>query len=174
MPAKVGLVVGSDADLPLVRPALETLEEMQVPYELQIISAHRTPEQAVQYAQTAALRGLQVIVAAAGMAAALPGVLASYTPLPVIGLPLRSPGLEGLDALYSMVQMPPGVPVATVGLNAARNAALLACQILALQDPQLQERLTVRRRDQGREVISRNVRLAEIGWRQYLKEREPK
>ncbi|TDA67466.1 MAG: 5-(carboxyamino)imidazole ribonucleotide mutase [Clostridia bacterium] len=168
MMAKVGVVLGSDSDLPVMAAALETLEELQVPCELKILSAHRTPDKAAEYARTAALRGLEVLVAAAGMAAHLPGVLAAYTVLPVIGVPLRSPGLEGLDALYAMVQVPPGVPVATVGLNAARNAALLAGEIVALKDPAVAERLAGLRRQAAEQIEAKNARLAEAGWRKYL------
>lgn len=131
--------MGSTSDLPVLRKAADFLEAMQVPFELQALSAHRTPQAVEKYATTAASRGVKVIIAAAGMAAALPGVVAALTPLPVIGLPIDST-LHGQDALLSIVMMPPGIPVATVGINAGMNAAVLAVRILALSDPELSKR----------------------------------
>ncbi len=138
---QVGIVMGSDSDLEIMRPALEVLQQLEIPFEVTVASAHRSPQRAVEYAQTAQQRGIKVIIAAAGWAAHLPGALAAYTILPVIGVPISSSPIGGLDALYSIVQMPPGVPVATVGIDTARNAGLLAAQILALSDTQLSERL---------------------------------
>ena len=138
---QVGIVMGSDSDLEIMRPALEVLHQLQITFEATVASAHRSPQRAAEYAQTAQQRGIKVIIAAAGWAAHLPGVIAAYTILPVIGVTISSSPIGGLDALYSIVQMPPGVPVATVGVDTAKNAGLLAAQILALSDTQLAERL---------------------------------
>lgn len=132
----VSIIMGSTSDLPVLRKAADFLEQMQVPFELQALSAHRTPRAVEEFAAGAADRGVKVIIAAAGMAAALPGVIAALTPLPVIGLPIDST-LQGQDALLSIVMMPPGIPVATVGINAGLNAAVLAVRMLALTDPGL-------------------------------------
>lgn len=141
MTPRVGIIVGSDSDLSLMEAAARVLEDFRVPYEATIASAHRSPDKAITWARRARERGLQVIVAAAGMAAHLPGVLAAHTDLPVIGVPVASGALGGIDALYSMTEMPPGVPVATVGIGNARNAALLAIRILAVSDGGLAKRL---------------------------------
>ena len=148
----VGIVLGSESDLERMKAAAETLEDLEVPYELTICSAHRTPERAVEYARTARERGLRVVIAGAGMAAHLPGVLASYTTLPVIGVPLSGSQLHGTDALYAIVQMPPGIPVATVAIDGAKNAALLAAEILATNDEELADRLAQHRRDMAGKV----------------------
>jgi 5-(carboxyamino)imidazole ribonucleotide mutase len=137
----VGIIMGSKSDLPVMRAAAEALEEFAVPYELTVVSAHRTPERMFSYAQTAAGRGLRVIIAGAGGAAHLPGMVASITELPVIGVPVRTETLSGLDSLFSIVQMPPGVPVACVAVNGARNAGLLAVQVLAAADPSLRQKV---------------------------------
>ncbi len=139
--AKVGLVLGSDSDLEVMSSGIQMLEELGIEYELTVASAHRTPDRVAQYAAGASDRGIAVIIAAAGWAAALPGAVAAHTNLPVIGVPISSSPIGGLDALYSMVQMPPGVPVATVGIDTAKNAAILAAQILALSDSDLAQRL---------------------------------
>jgi 5-(carboxyamino)imidazole ribonucleotide mutase len=138
---EVGIIMGSDSDLPVMRGAAEVLEELQVPFEMTIVSAHRTPTRLYEYAQNADLRGLRVIVAGAGGAAHLPGMVAAISPLPVIGVPVRSSALGGEDSLLSIVQMPPGVPVATVAINGARNAGILAAQILATADAALAQRV---------------------------------
>ncbi len=137
----VGILMGSESDLPVMEKAAEILKEMGVPYEIDIRSAHRLPEKTADYARTARERGIQVLIAGAGLAAHLAGVLASHTTLPVIGVPLKSGALEGVDALYSTVQMPPGVPVATVGIDGAKNAAYLACEILSIKYPDLVRKL---------------------------------
>lgn len=154
----VGVVMGSDSDLPTVQLSLEMLEEFDVPYEVRVLSAHRTPEQVHQYASTARLNGLRILIAAAGGAAHLAGVLASLTTIPVVGIPIRTDSLGGQDSLYSTVQMPAGVPVATVAIGdaGARNAALLAVQILALGDEDLHARLLQFRADQRRSVAHKN------------------
>ena len=142
----VGVVMGSDSDLTVMSAAAEVLAELEVPHEVRVVSAHRTPEQMVDYGKTAADRGLKVIIAGAGGAAHLPGMLAAVTVLPVIGVPVRSSALDGLDSLLSIVQMPRGVPVATVAIDNGQNAGLLAAQILATSDAALAERLRERRR----------------------------
>ncbi len=137
----VGILMGSDSDLPIMEKASEVFREMGVPFEMDISSAHRLPEKTAQYARTARERGLEVLIAGAGMAAHLAGVLAAHTTLPVIGVPLKSGALEGVDALYSTVQMPPGIPVATVGIDGAKNAAYLACEILSIKYPEIAKKL---------------------------------
>ena len=137
----VGILMGSDSDLPVMEKAGEVLKEMGIPYELEIRSAHRLPEKTAKYAKTARKRGIEVLIAGAGMAAHLAGVLASHTTLPVIGVPIKSGALNGADALYSTVQMPPGVPVATVGIDGAKNAAYLACEILSIKYPEIFKKL---------------------------------
>jgi phosphoribosylaminoimidazole carboxylase PurE protein len=160
----VGVVMGSDSDLPVVRHCLETLEEFDIPYEVRVLSAHRTPEQAHAYASTARLKGLKILIAAAGGAAHLAGVLASLTTVPVIGIPIQTPTLGGADSLYSTVQMPAGIPVATVAIGeaGAKNAALLAAEILALADEELHHRLLEFRANLRRSVAKKNERLREM------------
>ena len=157
----VGVVMGSDSDLPTVQHCLEMLEEFDISYEVSVLSAHRTPEQVHQYASTARLNGLKILIAAAGGAAHLAGVLASLTTIPVVGIPIQTDTLGGQDSLYSTVQMPAGVPVATVaiGTAGARNAALLAVEILALSDDDLHARLLQFRADQRRSVAHKNEAL---------------
>src|SRR5919106_3800082 len=156
--ALVGVIMGSDSDLDVMRPAVDVLAEFGVAHEVRVVSAHRTPDVLYEYASTAADRGLHVIIAGAGGAAHLPGMTASMTPLPVVGVPVPRPKLDGLDSLLSIVQMPPGIPVATVGIGEARNAGLLAVRILAAADPELQRRMqtfqseladAVREKDRG-------------------------
>ena len=142
----VGVIMGSRSDEEVMQKACTVLDEMEVGYEMVVSSAHRNPERTAQYAREAAGRGLRVMVAGAGLAAALPGVLAAHTTLPVIGVPIASGALRGVDALYAIVQMPPGIPVATVGIDNARNGALLAVEILALSDGRIREKLTAYRR----------------------------
>ena len=137
----VGILMGSESDLPVMGKATEVLKEMGVPFESDISSAHRLPEKTAQYARAARERGIEVLIAGAGMAAHLAGVLAAHTTLPVIGVPIKSGALEGVDALYSTVQMPPGVPVATVGIDGAKNAAYLACEILSIKYPEIAKKL---------------------------------
>ena len=137
----VGIVMGSKSDDATMQKGAAVLDELGIPYEVTVSSAHRNPDRTAEYARTAAERGLKVLIAGAGLAAALPGVLAAHTTLPIIGLPIASGALNGVDALYAIVQMPPGVPVACVGIDNARNAAVLAAQILALTDPDINERV---------------------------------
>jgi len=158
---QVGIVLGSDSDLQIMRPALQVLQQLEITFETTVASAHRSPQRAAEYAQTAQQRGIQVIIAAAGWAAHLPGVLAAHTILPVIGVPISSSPIGGLDALYSIVQMPPGVPVATVGVDTAQNAGLLAAQILALSDTQLAERLLDLKEQMRRSTEEKAARVEE-------------
>lgn len=138
---RVGIIMGSDSDLPVMEEAAKILEELGVSYEITIVSAHRTPERMFRYAREAEERGIEVIIAGAGGAAHLPGMVASITVLPVIGVPVKSAALQGLDSLLSIVQMPPGVPVATVAINGARNAGILAAEILGIKYPEIRERV---------------------------------
>ena len=160
----VGIIMGSDFDLPVMKQAAAVLRDFEVPFELTIVSAHRTPNRMFEYAQSATSRGLQVIIAGAGGAAHLPGMVASLTPLPVIGVPIRTEALGGQDSLLSIVQMPRGVPVATVAINNATNAALLAVRFLALRDPALQERLRDYHQAMETGVLDKVAALAKEGW----------
>jgi 5-(carboxyamino)imidazole ribonucleotide mutase len=137
----VGILMGSESDLPIMEKAGEVLKEMGISYEMEVSSAHRLPEKTTRYARRARERGIEVLIAGAGMAAHLAGVLASHTTLPVIGVPIKSGALNGADSLYSTVQMPPGVPVATVGIDGAKNAAYLACEILSIKYPEIAKKL---------------------------------
>ncbi len=156
---KVGIIMGSDSDLPVVQKAVDTLKSLGVPYEAHIYSAHRTPDEAADFAAKARENGFGALIAAAGMAAHLAGVLAARTTLPVIGIPIKSGALEGVDALYATVQMPPGIPVATVGIDGAVNAALLAAEILAVTDEELAGKLQAKRRADSEKVLAKNAAL---------------
>jgi 5-(carboxyamino)imidazole ribonucleotide mutase len=145
----VGIIMGSSSDEPTMKKACEILDQLEIGYDFTVCSAHRNPDRTAEYARTAKARGRKVIIAGAGLAAALPGVLAAHTTLPIIGVPCASGALNGVDALYAIVQMPPGVPVATVGIDNARNAAVLAAQILALSDSALAERLATYKKNLG-------------------------
>ena len=153
----IGIVMGSDSDLEIMRPAIDVLAEFGVPIEVRVLSAHRTPDETLEYARAAADRGLRVIIGAAGGAAHLPGVLAALTPLPVVGVPIAATSLVGLDALLSMVQMPSGVPVATVAVGGARNAGLLAVRILAQADPDLRRAMERFQADLAETVRSKDA-----------------
>jgi 5-(carboxyamino)imidazole ribonucleotide mutase len=155
----VGVVMGSDSDLPVMGEAARALAELGVPHEVRVVSAHRTPLDMVEYGRAAARRGIRVIVAGAGGAAHLPGMLAAVTVLPVIGVPVRSSALSGLDSLLSIVQMPRGVPVATVAIDGGQNAGLLAAQILAIDDPALAERLARRREENAAAARAADARV---------------
>lgn len=157
----VSIIMGSTSDLPVIRKAADFLNEMEVPFEINALSAHRTPAEVEQFARGARDHGLKVIIAAAGMAAALPGVIAAMTPLPVIGIPINST-LEGRDALLSIVMMPPGVSVATVGINAGLNAAISAVQILALADPALANRFDKYREGLSAKIVKANEELKQV------------
>lgn len=164
----IGIIMGSDSDLPTMKEAIVICEEFNIPCEVAIVSAHRTPERMVEYAQTAHQRGLKVIIAGAGGAAHLPGMVASLTPLPVIGVPVASRHLQGVDSLYSIVQMPAGIPVATVAIGNAKNAGLLAVQILATHQPQLLERVQHYRQTLAESVIDKQAHLERVGYSDYL------
>lgn len=161
MMKKVGLVMGSDSDLPVVEKAIETLRELEIPFEVHVYSAHRTPEQARDFARGARGHGFGAIIAAAGKAAHLAGALAANTTLPVVGIPIKSSTLDGMDALLSTVQMPAGIPVATVAIDGAANAALLCAQILAVGDAALAGRLEARRAAAAKKVLDKNRALEE-------------
>lgn len=165
---KVGIVMGSDSDLPVMKAAAEVLEDFKVDYEITVISAHRTPYVAEEYARQAEEKGFDVIIAGAGKAAHLAGVLAAYTPLPVIGVPIKTSSLGGADSLYSMVQMPGGVPVATVALNGAKNAGLLAVQMLGLADRGLRKKFKEYKEEMANRVKDTARELKELGYREYL------
>ncbi len=157
----VSIIMGSTSDLPVMEKAAKLLDEMEIPFEIHALSAHRTPEAVEAFAKGAKGRGIKVIIAAAGMAAHLCGVIASMTPLPVIGVPINS-SLDGMDALLAIVQMPPGIPVATVGSNGALNAAILAVQILSTGDEQLQEKLVLYKEDLKKKIVKANEELASV------------
>lgn len=157
----VSIIMGSTSDLPIMEKAAQRLNALEIPFEMLALSAHRTPREVEEFARTAHERGVKVIIGAAGMAAHLCGVIASMTALPVIGVPIKS-SLEGVDALLAMVQMPPGIPVATVGINAAENAALLAVQIMATSDPQLYARLENYKHTLKEKVVQANAELAAL------------
>ena len=163
--------MGSDSDLPTMQEAIAVCEEFGVPCEVAIVSAHRTPERMVKYAQEAHQRNLKVIIAGAGGAAHLPGMVAALTPLPVIGVPVASRHLQGIDSLYSIVQMPAGIPVATVAIGNAKNAGLLAVQILASHQPELLERVQQYRRNLAQSVMEKQAKLDELGYQQYLEQK---
>ncbi len=158
---KVAIIMGSDSDLPVVEKAAKLLRELEIPFEAHVYSAHRTPEQARDFALCARENGFGVILAAAGMAAHLAGAIAANTTLPVIGIPCKGPALDGMDALLSTVQMPSGIPVATVGINNGANAALLAAEILAVQDASLAEKLRARRLADRKAVLDKDAGIGE-------------
>ncbi len=157
----VSIIMGSTSDLPVMEKAMAFLEEMEIPFEVNALSAHRTPEAVEAFAKGAKSRGVKVIIAAAGMAAALPGVVAASTTLPVIGVPIKGM-LDGLDALLSIVQMPPGIPVATVGVNGAMNAAILAAEMLSLCDTEIAGRMDAYKMSLGKKIEKANLQLSEI------------
>jgi 5-(carboxyamino)imidazole ribonucleotide mutase len=157
----VSIIMGSTSDLPVMEKAAKLLDEMEIPFEMHALSAHRTPAEVEVFARGAKERGIKVIIAAAGMAAHLCGVIASMTTLPVIGVPINS-SLDGIDALLSIVQMPPGIPVATVGINASLNAALLAVQILSSADEELQQKLAAYKEDLKKKIVKANEELANV------------
>ena len=158
---KVGIVMGSDSDLPVIQKATNLLRELEIPFEVHVYSAHRTPIQAHDFAASAREKGFGVLIAAAGMAAHLAGSVAANTTLPVIGIPCKGPVLDGLDALLSTVQMPSGIPVATVGVNNGANAALLAAQILAVEDAELADRLAAKRAKDTEAVLQKDAGIME-------------
>lgn len=171
METKIAILMGSDSDLSVVSEACKTLEDFGVGFETKVLSAHRSPDLVHEYVTSAKDKGIKVIIAAAGGAAHLAGVCASLTTLPVIGIPVEAKSLDGLDSLLSTVQMPPGVPVATVGINASKNAALLALQILALSDEALAEKLNKYKADLKSSIEIKNQKISELGYKKYLEEK---
>ena len=159
MSKKVAIIMGSDSDLPVVKDAVKELKKFNVPYEVHVMSAHRTPEQASEFSKNAVKNGFGVIISAAGKAAHLGGVLAAHTILPVIGIPIKSSTLDGLDALLATVQMPKGIPVATVAIDGAGNAGILAVQMLALSDPELAEKLETMMKDMADAVVEKDKKI---------------
>ena len=160
----VSIIMGSTSDLPILEKAAKVFDEFEIPFEMHALSAHRTPKEVEDFAKNTGNRGIHVIIAAAGMAAHLPGVIASMTTLPVIGLPI-SASLDGMDALLSIVQMPPGIPVATVGINASMNAAILAIQILALKDDNIRERLANYKEAMKEKIVQANRELSSVQYK---------
>ena len=171
MKPQVAIVMGSDSDLEVMAEAAKVLDELSISYEIAILSTHRVAEKTSAFAKGAKQKGFKVLIAGAGGAAALGGSLASFTTLPVIGVPIKSKSLEGLDSLLSIAQMPPGVPVATVGINAAKNAGILAAQIIATFDSSVEKRLSEYKSKQKDEVLLKNKKLHQVGWMRYLKEK---
>ena len=167
--AKVGIVMGSDSDLKVMSKAAEMLEELGIEYEMTIISAHRQPDALIDWCRTATDRDIKVIIAGAGMAAALPGMCAALYTLPVIGVPLSGSKLDGMDAVFSIMQMPPGVPVATVAIDGAKNAALLAAKILATSDAAMYDNLVKFTKDMKEQVEAKDAKLQEVGYKNYSK-----
>ena len=165
---QVGIIMGSDSDLEVFSEAAKVLEEFGVAYDMTVGSAHRSPERVQKYSSSALGRGIKVLIAGAGGAAHLAGVIAAHTTLPVIGLPVKAKSLDGLDSLLSTVQMPPGIPVATVGINAGKNAGLLAVQILALSDTLLQDKLSAYKKKMSAEQEKKREKLSEVGYKKYL------
>lgn len=166
----VGIIMGSDSDLPVMSKAAEMLDQLEVPYELTVVSAHRTPDRMYEYAHTAKARGLKVIIAGAGGAAHLPGMTAAMTVLPVIGVPVQTKALGGVDSLYSICQMPPGIPVATVAINGALNAGLLAAKMIAASDEALSARIEKYTQSLQEMVDKKAQKLENIGYGEYLKQ----
>lgn len=165
--AKVGIVMGSDSDMPVMSKAVAMLEKFGIEYEMRIISAHREPDVFFEYAKTAEEKGFKVIIAGAGMAAHLPGMCAAIFPMPVIGIPMHTTSLGGRDSLYSIVQMPSGIPVATVAINGGANAGILAAKILAVSDPELLEKLKAYTAELKQQVEKKDERLQETGYQNY-------
>lgn len=168
---KVGIIVGSDSDLPVIKQAVDILKQFGIGYEIVISSAHRVPQATAEYALNAENRGLEVIIAGAGAAAHLPGVVAAHTILPVIGVPIKGSALEGMDALYSIVQMPKGIPVATMAIDGAKNAGILAAQILALKDDEIRKKIHDFKQNMALEVQEKSEKLKKLGIEEYLKQR---
>lgn len=167
--AKVGIVMGSDSDMPVMAKAADILAELGIEYEMKIISAHREPDVFFEYAKTAEEKGFKVIIAGAGKAAHLPGMCAAIFPMPVIGVPMKTSDLGGVDSLYSIVQMPSGIPVATVAIGGGQNAGILAAKILAVSDPAILERVKKYAQSLKESVQEKDARLQEVGYKTYLK-----
>ena len=167
--AKVGIVMGSDSDMPIMAKAAEILDKFGIDYEMRIISAHREPDVFFDYAKSAEEKGFKVIIAGAGKAAHLPGMCAAIFPMPVIGIPMKTSDLGGVDSLYSIVQMPSGIPVATVAINGGENAGILAAKILATSDPELLEKLKAYTEELKSQVVEKDEKLQETGYKNYAK-----
>ena len=167
--AKVGIVMGSDSDMPVMAKAAEILEKLGIDYEMTIISAHREPDVFFEYAKSAESKGFKVIIAGAGKAAHLPGMCAAIFPMPVIGIPMKTSDLGGVDSLYSIVQMPSGIPVATVAINGGANAGILAAKILAVSDSSLLERVKAYAKELKEQVQEKDAKLQEVGYQAYMK-----
>ena len=165
----VGIIMGSDSDLPVMKEAAKMCEYFGIEYEVSVVSAHRTPQRLFKYSKEADKRGIRVIIAGAGGAAHLPGMVASITPLPVIGVPVKTSSLEGMDSLLSIVQMPGGVPVATVAINNAKNAGILAAQILGVKDKEIRKKIKDYKKEMKEEVEKKAEKLEEIEYAEYLK-----
>lgn len=170
MTAPIGIIMGSDSDLPVMQEAARILDELGIAYELTVVSAHRTPERLVEYATTAEKRGLKVIIAGAGGAAHLPGMTASMTPLPVIGVPVTTKAMKGVDSLLSIAQMPPGIPVATVAVNGAKNAGILAASILGAGDLEIRDLVRAYKEKIKEEVLAKAEKLEETGYEAYIRD----
>lgn len=169
---QVGIIMGSDSDLPVMQEAAKVLDELNVEYEITIVSAHRTPDRMYAYARQARDKGLKLIIAGAGGAAHLPGMVAALTPVPVIGVPIKTKTLSGIDSLYSIVQMPPGIPVATVAINGAKNAGILAAEILGSFNPIIFEKVNEYKKSMEKTVVEKAEKLENKGYHIYLNEME--
>lgn len=165
---RIGVIMGSDSDLEVMSQAAKILDEFKIAYELTIVSAHRTPKRLYEYADSATERGIKVIIAGAGGSAHLPGMVASLTPLPVIGVPIKTKAMEGLDSLLSIVQMPPGIPVATVAVNGGKNAGILAASILGIQDVKTQTAVVNYKKSLEKEVLEKATKLKKLKYKKYL------
>ncbi|MEK9178615.1 MAG: 5-(carboxyamino)imidazole ribonucleotide mutase [Patescibacteria group bacterium] len=174
MRREVAIVMGSDSDLLVMKEAAEILEQLGISYELTIVSAHRTPKRTSDYVSGVDKRGVKVIIAGAGGAAHLPGVIAAMTTLPVVGVPIKGKSLEGLDSLLSMVQMPPGVPVATVAINGAKNAGILAASIIGTYNKKVSKAVLAYKKTLEKEVLGKASKLEKIGWKKYIDEKTTK
>ena len=170
MNALVGIIMGSDSDLPVMQEAAKLLDEFQIPYEITVVSAHRTPDRMSEYAKSAEEKVIKVIMAGAGGSAHLPGMTAAYTHLPVIGVPIKTKTMNGLDSVLSVVQMPPGIPVATVAVNGAKNAGILAVSILAVYDDSLSQKLKEYKKKMEFQVLEKANSLEEKGYEKYLED----
>lgn len=166
----VGIIMGSDSDLPVMKDAAEILDLLEIEYELTVVSAHRTPDRLIEYGKSASDRGIKVVIAGAGGAAHLPGMIASVTPLPVIGVPVKTKTLSGVDSLYSIVQMPPGIPVATVAINGSKNAGILAASIIGASDKKVLEKVDSYKKALEKMVLDKAEKLEEIKYKDYLKQ----
>ena len=164
MQPQVSIIMGSTSDLPVMEEAAKVLNSLKIPFEMNALSAHRTPDEVEKFAKSAEANGIKVIIAAAGMAAHLPGVIASKTPIPVIGVPIKA-SLDGWDSILSILQMPPGIPVATVGINAAKNAGLLAAQILSVSDVELRNRFKINKNELKQKIVEANEELAKVEYK---------